>query len=180
MNQNHLCRIARAELPSLAEETGFNANMAVLHNDAVLYVARMDAPGSRYSHALLGKLAPLHCTSLGKSLLMDESRQDLFDLMARVGMPRWADNTIQSPGQLYDELKAAKQQGYVFDNAEYNPDACCIGAPVRGENGRIVASISASSIRSIFMEKNKDEIVKAVIHCSNKISSALGYRNSFI
>jgi DNA-binding IclR family transcriptional regulator len=180
LNQNHLCRIARAELPSLAEETGFNANMAVMHYGAVLYVARMDAPGSRYSHALLGKLAPLHCTSLGKALLLDMSRQELIDLLETLGMPQYTENTVQSSNELYQEIQTARRQGYTFDNSEYNHDACCIGATIRGEDGRIVASISASSKRAVFLGREKEDIVKAVIHCANKISSALGYGNSFI
>ena len=47
--------------------------------------------------------------------------------------------------QLWDELKKISEQGYAFDNQEWELGMCCLAAPIRDYTGRIVASFNMNT-----------------------------------
>jgi len=61
------------------------------------------------------------------------------------GMPRVTRQTITSKSGLVAELAKVRQEGYAIDDQENEMEGRCIGAPIHGPDGRIVAALSISS-----------------------------------
>lgn len=176
LNQERLLRFARPELQSLAEKTGFNTSMAVLHEGQVLYVYRQDAPGTRYTHTMLGRLSPAHCTGLGKVLISELPPEELDMILTDRGMQRYTRTTIETREALREELQRVAAQGYAVDHQEMNEGVCCLAAPVRHAGGQIVAAVSVSALAVEFLGDKEETLAQAVTHHTKRISSAMGYQ----
>jgi len=61
------------------------------------------------------------------------------------GLPRLTPQTITSRSGLLAELAKVRRQGYAVDNQENEIEGRCIGAPIHGPDGRVVAALSISS-----------------------------------
>jgi len=175
LNQERLLRFARPELQSLAEKTAFNTSMAVLHGEQVLYVYRQDAPGTKYTHTMLGRLSPVYCTALGKVLICELSQEEL-DLILTRGMQRYTRATIETREALSEELERVAAQGYAVDHQEMNEGVCCLAAPVRHAEGQIVAAVSVSTLAAEFLSGKEEILAQTVTYHTKRISSAMGYQ----
>lgn len=56
-------------------------------------------------------------------------------------MPALTANTHTEPAALKRELAAICERGYSLDLEEFADGVCCIGAPIFGPVGRVVASL---------------------------------------
>ena len=67
--QNPLPRIARPFLEELSERTMETVHLAVLRQDKVFYVDKVEGTRSVRMSSLTGSFAPVYCTGVGKALL---------------------------------------------------------------------------------------------------------------
>ena len=59
-------------------------------------------------------------------------------------MPALTNHTILEETAFKDELARVRERGYSIDLEEFAPGICCIGAPIFGATGRVVASLAIS------------------------------------
>lgn len=112
------------------------------HDDEVLYI-KCCYPQDGTGRNILGEHAPMHCTSLGKAMLayMPQAQQE--DYAARP-MQRFTASTIVTKEALLEELAHVRAQGYAVDRMEHEFGVYCVGMPIFGYDGRVVAAISIS------------------------------------
>jgi IclR family acetate operon transcriptional repressor len=82
--------------------------------------------------------------------------------------------TITDRDLLEKELAATRRRGYGLDCEEYLPGVCCIGAPVHGAKGDVVAAISVSMVKQQFDKWNEDSLgteLKAVARQLSALAS---------
>lgn len=159
------------ELNQTSQET---VHLAVLRNDELLTVAKLDALHSVRINRPDDARA-IHCTATGKSILafLPESEQErLLDLY---GMVKFTPKTIVDPDQLQEELQRVREQGYALDIEEFNPGVCCIGAPIRNHAGEVLGSFSVSVPVFRADYARMQELVGMVLEAGQKISYKLGY-----
>src|SRR5262249_14376168 len=73
---------ARQYLERLVLETGETAHICVLDGDRMLSIANVESPRTLRTPSTVGHRTPLHCTSVGKTLLAflpDDERNDLIN-----------------------------------------------------------------------------------------------------
>ena len=127
----------------------------------------------------MGKRAPLHCTALGKVLLAYMSEKERKKILEEKGLPRLTEKTITDKKKLEKELGEVKEQNFALDREENEKDVCCIAAPIRNHQGKVIAAISISTL-SFRIDKNvHNNLKKALIETSKKISKRLGYKYKF-
>lgn len=173
---NQLIEEGRRFLPSLAEETGEQAHMAILNQGSLLYVVNQSTPKSLLVHAPVGMRNPINTTALGKVLLawMDEERA--------IGILQSQEMVVRTPKSLgtvdafMEQLKQVRINGYAVDDEEMSLGHRCIAAPVRDYTRDVIAGISiGGSIRTI-SEERCVELADTVIKYAAAISERLGYR----
>jgi IclR family acetate operon transcriptional repressor len=171
----NLVQMCRERLMRLAAETGETAHVAVLQGRETLIVDNElgDRPISVAVHK--GSTGLLHCTSLGKALLVDHSRKQLGRLLGQEPLPAMTRDTITSLDRLAEECKKTRRRGYSVDDEEYHRGIRCVGAPIRDGTGAVVAGISLSAPIDRMPVSRFRHFGKTVMAAAADISEELGY-----
>lgn len=176
LNQLEIRKQAMPVLGRLAAETQCNANLAVLHEDDVLYVGRVDGPKSGRMYTPIGRRAPAHATGLGKALLAFLPDGDAEAILeARRPLKSCTPHTITDPARLRSDLEQTRVRGYAVDLEEFIQGVRCVAVPIRGREGNVAGALSLSA--SVF-QLREDDIGRygALLQdAAYEISGRLGY-----
>jgi len=123
----------------------------------------------------VGKRAPLHCTALGKLLLAYLTEEERRKILEQKALPPLTENTITDKRELEKELNKVREQGFALDREENEKNVCCVAAPIRNHQGRVIAALSISSPTFRIDKKIQDNLKEALLMTSEKISQRLGY-----
>jgi len=173
--QMDMIREATPYLKDLVNQCNETVHLGVLEGEEVLYLAKEESYQTIRMISYVGKRAPLHCTSLGKVLLAYLSAEERKKILGEKVLPRLTENTITDKRELEKELDKVKEQGFALDREENEKDVRCVAVPIRNYQGEVIAALSISS--PIFrLDKNRqNDLKKALIETSKKISKRLGY-----
>ena len=170
---------AKPELETLAGETGETAHLAVLDDDQVLYVDKVESGHSLRMPSQVGRRLPAHCTGVGKALLAFLSEERLATLIEHRGLPRFTAHTIDDAAALRAVLAAIREAGFATDDEEIEDGLRCIAAPVRDHTGSVIAALSIAGPMSRIPEEDTPRLAKRVIAAADGISARLGYPGSW-
>lgn len=141
-------RVALApELQALRDETGETVHLAVPGEGAMIYVEKLEGPGSLRMVSRVGGRLALHSSAVGKAYMAALPPEELDALLAGLPMPGFMPATITEPEALRAELERVRRQGYAVDNEENEPGIVCYGIALCGPSGRPVAGVSVSTLR---------------------------------
>jgi IclR family transcriptional regulator, acetate operon repressor len=149
---------ARPYLERLVELTGETANLALLEEGYVVYVAQ--APSRRMVRTFteVGNRVPPHSTAVGKVLLSHQPASVLSRIVSRHGLAAATRNTITDPSALLEEVAKVGTRGYALDLEEQEEGVTCVAVPLVVSTGP-VAAISVSGPTARMGEGRRDEIV---------------------
>ncbi len=172
--RNTLMQISRKYLLSLAERTGETAHIAMLEGSQTIIIDNEMSPQSIGVTVKKGDTGLIYCTSVGKALILDHSREDVVHLLGDDPLAPRTHKTIRSINSLVSELNTYRPSGYVIDDEEYNLGVRCIGVPIRDVTGKIVAALGISAPLNRMPESRFPKAARIVIQIANGISSELG------
>ena len=168
--------IARPFIEQLHEQIGEPVNLAIRDGDDIIYLDRAAANAARVRvFYRVGSRAPLHLTSLGKLFLAEESAVQIEAYAKRTGLPGNTEHSLTRLASLNKALSAVHRDGVAFDNEEAELGLRCVAAPVKDDQGLLVAAISVSSPSERFSE-HEAVWVPALKSCADEVSRALGAR----
>lgn len=101
-----------AVLVDLAERLGESVVAGRLVDEAVLHIDFVQGPGTLKVTGGVGQRMPLHCTSLGKTMLGMLSAEDRMELVGRLDLERRTARTITDPKVLLAEIEDGLERGY--------------------------------------------------------------------
>ncbi|MEU6346403.1 IclR family transcriptional regulator [Streptomyces sp. NPDC046977] len=107
----------------------------------VVFLERLSAPGAPQADSRVGGRFGAFATGAGLVLLAhapDDVREEYLSTPPR----RYTSNTITSPAQLRSLLADVRREGYASSDRMVGPDVHCVGAPVHGAGGSVVAALS--------------------------------------
>jgi IclR family KDG regulon transcriptional repressor len=140
-----LGRVAQPLMAQLVASSKETVNLGILDAGEVVVIDTVESPQAVRMSSKVGNRRYLHATALGKVLLAGLAEKEMQRLIRMKGMPRLTPQTLTSKAALLAELAKVRQQGYAIDNQENEIEGRCIGAPIHGPDGRIVAALSISS-----------------------------------
>ncbi len=169
-------RVSRSYLQDLARQRQATSDLGILYGDEVLYLERRVGHPAAMVTEVVGRRVPLHCTSIGKVLLAFLPTSERESLIGTLSLDAYTPNTIVDPKKLKKELDDVVRRGYAVDSQEFHLGSSCVGAPIRGYEGRVVAALS------LMLPADQDgnhvmfeEQAAAVVETANAISRELGY-----
>jgi DNA-binding IclR family transcriptional regulator len=169
-------RVARAFLESLNEFTKETVHLGIFWKNRVLYVDTVESPHALRLVAKLGSTNSVHCTALGKVLLMKHSEEEICAILEEQGMEKRTGYTLCTPVDYLREMAVVGKVGYALDNRESEMDSRCVGAPIYNNTGEIVAAISISGLATRFSyDFIVKEVVSRLLDSTARISRVLGY-----
>ena len=146
--QASLGPIASPYLNQLASEVGETVHLAQIENGQVLFIDKRHTSQRFETLAQVGRIAPAHCTGVGKVMLayMPPERQDYA--LQRQTYIKFTNTTITNKEALLDELATIKREGVAYDKEEHENGIISIAAPILMSSGQVMGAISIATSTS--------------------------------
>ncbi len=134
---------AQPFLVRLVEASGETANLAVLDDDRVLYLAQ--APGRHRMRMFteVGRRVTPHTTAVGKVLMAWQDEAQVRRVLSRLGMSARTARSITTVPAFLDELQEVRERGWAVDDEEEEEGVRCLAVPI-GPGRQAVAAVSVS------------------------------------
>ena len=139
-----LNRVAQPKMEDLAKSCRETVNLGILDGGEVVVINTVESSQAVRMTSKVGLRRHLHSTAIGKVLLAALPEKEMMRLLRLKGLPRLTPYTTVSRIALMTELERVRECGYAIDGQENELDGRCIGAPVTGPDGRVVAALSIS------------------------------------
>lgn len=187
--------VAEPALYKLTNQTGLSAGIGVLQNGRVLLVDRVEGPrfvdraiqtaAGRTTRTLrvreqrdIGRELPAHSTALGKVLLAFSPRQQVLDVIAKLGLARSTATTIVSKKRFLVELDLVRKQCYAVADGEAYSDLRALSVPIfdrygdsyGDSDGEVRAAVSVNGDPSDPVWDDLPGLVKTVQDAARDIS----------
>ena len=175
INSLELQTEARPYLVQMTGELGLTSHLGILDKDQVVYIEKMDVVSSVRMYSQIGLRMHAYCSSLGKCLLSNYSKEELDGVMKDCSFIRFTKNTIGSIGELHKEMAKVRKQGWAMDNEEYEIGHRCIGAPIYDYKGDIIAAVSASGPTNLIRDDRILPVADYVKQVAMELSRSMGY-----
>jgi DNA-binding IclR family transcriptional regulator len=138
-------QVALPFMQQLHELIGEAVNLGIRHEDEIIYVERTSSGRSLVRVVyLVGGRAPLHLTSVGKLFLAADGLADVRAYARRTGLPGKTPHSLTRLDALEKELDKIRRHEFAYDNEEAEIGLRCLAAPVRNDEGQLVAGLSIS------------------------------------
>ncbi len=157
---------------------GETAQLTILDQTEVIYVAREDGTQPVQLASNLGGRLPAYATASGKVLLAGLPIESLDALFAGRSLPRLTARTINSLDQLREELQLIRDRGYAHDNQETSDGLECVAAPIFDRSCQVVAAISSSFLSVRANPEQFQRILQLVKAAAYEISTHMGWRDT--
>jgi IclR family pca regulon transcriptional regulator len=175
-----LVELATPKLQELANATREKVNLAVLSGDQVLYLVRLRNSDLVTANIRVGSLLPAVHTSIGKLLLAFLGEDELARAVTNESFDgTTGPNAKRTLDELRPELATIRAQGWAMQDEELAYGLRSVAAPVRGENGAVVAGANlAVQSRDWPAARITRELRPMVLETCAEISRLLGYPGS--
>ncbi len=167
--------VAQPLMQDLTERTGLTVHLAILEQGEAVYIEKTEPAGFIRLNTWVGKRNPLHCTAVGKALLMLAPESEVRSIIRRGMLVRRTDRTIASLAGLMEDLARARRRGYALDDREDEPEGRCVAAPLLDRQGRPVASMGLAGTISQIEEPRIASLGQLVAQYAGELSRRLGY-----
>jgi len=153
---------SRPALKALHDTLGYVVTLSICGEKSGIYIDKIEARdfGIRL-HSEIGKSFPLHCTAMGKIHLAFGNKA-LRDQVLASELESFTEATITTPAKLTAELERVREQGYAIDDEEISRGLTCIGAPIFGLSGEVIAALSLTAPSHIYENGIPASVIDAV------------------
>lgn len=160
-------------LLSLSSSTRETVHLVRASPPRVVYIDKIDSPHAVGMVSRVGNTQPMHCTSVGKSILAFAGEEAL-KLVIEAGLPRHTAATITNPADLRAELLAVRERGWAMDNVENEEGIRCVAAPIFDADGDCSFAISISAPSNRITYEKAFQLAPLVTEAASEISRRLG------
>ncbi|MFD7263221.1 IclR family transcriptional regulator [Streptomyces sp. NPDC059874] len=162
--------IAHPHLVELNQATGHTVHLALHQDDEVVYVDKVDSRYPVRMHSRIGRPVPLTVAAVAKLLLADLPEAERRALAARIEYPRYTARSTPDADAFLRELDLVREQGWATDLGGHEDFLNCLGAPVHGPDGRVVAALSVSAPSVVVSAEGLLELLPLVLRTAEAIS----------
>src|ERR1043165_9326338 len=135
-------------LRKLRDLTRETANLAVVDDEFIIVLTRMESREIMRSLTKLGGRVAMVASGVGKAVLATYSDADVSAIIHHHGMPRLTEKSIVRPGDLFKELEKIRRQGFAIDDEKACVGLLCIAAVFYKAGGEPLAAIQRSPMQA--------------------------------
>jgi IclR family acetate operon transcriptional repressor len=161
-------------LRKLRDLTRETANLAVVDDEHIIVLTRMESREIMRSLTKVGGRVAMVASGVGKAVLATYSDADINAIICRQGMPRLTEKSIVRPSELFRQIEAIRRQGYAVDDEEARIGLRCVAAVVYNDCGEPLAAISVSGMTSRVTEERLPALGRTVCEVAAELTAALG------
>jgi DNA-binding IclR family transcriptional regulator len=134
--------LVKQEIDKLAEKSGEMALYTQEEHGMGVCLYRMLGEDAVETPLYIGHRDELHHTAVGKAILAHLPRERVESIIEHRGLPRYTEDTITDPDELFEELEEIRERGFAFNREETIPGLVGVGAPITDQNGGVAGAIS--------------------------------------
>ena len=161
-------------LRKLRDLTRETANLAVVDDEFIIVLTRMESREIMRSLTKVGGRVAMVASGVGKAVLATYSNEDVGAIIHHHGMPRLTEKSIVRPSDLFKELETIRRQGYAVDDEEACMGLRCIAAVVYNDCAEPLAAISVSGMTSRLTDDRLPMLGQTVREVAAELTVALG------
>lgn len=161
-------------LRKLRDLTRETANLAVVDDEFIIVLTRMESREIMRSLTKVGGRVAMVASGVGKAVLATYSDEDVGAIIQHHGMPRLTEKSIVRPSDLFRELETIRRQGYAVDDEEACMGLRCIAAVVYNDCAEPLAAISVSGMTSRVTDDRLPQLGQVVREVAAELTLALG------
>jgi IclR family acetate operon transcriptional repressor len=128
-------------LQQLSLQSGETVDLAILNHDHVVYLQVVESTQRIKIAAAVGEQLPVFCTATGKAFLA-YLPEDRVRLILAQGMTKYTERTLDSPEELFKNLRETRERGFAISQQEYEKDINAVAAPIMDADGCPIAVIA--------------------------------------
>jgi len=171
-----LRKIASPHLNVLQTKIGKTIFLAVLDNDEVFYIDKIDDPGNPISFtSKVGTRRPPYWGMLGFVLMAYLPDKEIKRIFQKQPLKAFTSKSITKKEELTKWLGKVRSQGYVVETEMALDGITGVGAPIFDHTGKVIAAVGVGFITSSVKEKELNRIIKEAVKTARAISEELGY-----
>jgi len=175
--QSDIKDIARPHLQKLVDGTPFTAHLAVLMNDQPVYIDKSEGSGFVRFATMPGQALPIHSSGVGKALASGLSDEEIARAIAAAAdVPET--KRAQVIEKLQEDVSFIREHGYSIEDEQMEEGIRCIGAPIYGPTGRVIASLSLTALSKDLPAIKFQSVGEQVKATAMSISEEMGYVKS--
>jgi IclR family acetate operon transcriptional repressor len=171
--RNFVCQ-AMPYLRKLRDQTRETANLAVVDDETIIVLTRMESREIMRSLTKVGGRVARVASGVGKAVLATYSDEDVNAIIRRQGMPRFTEKSIVRASELFRELATIRRQGYAVDDEEARIGLRCVAAVVYNNCSEPLAGISVSGMTSRVTDDRLPALGRTVREVAAELTVALG------
>lgn len=171
-----LRKIASPYLNILQVMLGKTIFMAVLDNDEVLYIDKIDDPRNPISFtSSIGTRRPPYWGMLGFVLMAYLPDKEVKRILKKQPLTAFTSKSITKKSDFLKKLDKVRLQGYVVEKEMAFDGISGVGAPIFDRTGKVIAAVGVGFISSSVKEKELNIIIKETRKTAGAISREMGY-----
>ena len=143
--QSSLAPLARPYLKELAQKVGETIHLAQMEQGQVLFVDKHKTTDRFETLAEAGRVAPAHCTGVGKAILAFMSPDRLDRAMKHQNFIQYTPATHISAEGVMSEFEEIRRHGVAYDREEHEEEIISIAAPILTLSGQVIGAVSIAS-----------------------------------
>jgi DNA-binding IclR family transcriptional regulator len=137
--------IAHPHLLALNERTGHTVHLAVYEQGDVVYIDKVESRYPVRMYSRIGRPVAITVAAVAKVLLADLPEPERRAVAERLEYPRYTSRSTPDAAAFLAELARVREQGWAADLGGHEESINCVGAPLRGPDGRVCAALSVSA-----------------------------------
>ena len=174
LSRSNLFTVGQEVMRALMEETGETANMSVYDSHEMVFIGQIETPNPIRAFFRPGARTPMHSSGSGKAVMSQLDRGQVEQIVRTHGLERFTDTTIVAAEDLYDDLDAARENGWASDDQERFSGMCCVASAIRDVTGDVIGAISVSGPSARFSEQKMQRFGAAVKRAASEVTYRIG------
>jgi IclR family pca regulon transcriptional regulator len=132
---------AKPHMENLSKEVDQTVSLAELDGSDIVYTGRVEVPKIVSVGVTVGARLPSASTALGRVLLAAVSDAELHNVLSTPSLSMFIPRTRFTVEQIRPQLQSVREQGWAESDEDLQYGVQAIAAPLRGEDGRVIAAI---------------------------------------
>jgi len=166
--------MSRSYLRMMMQETGETANLALMENGELVYLAQNECPELMRALARPGARAPLTCSAVGKACLAFMPRKDADAMIASAGISQMTRKSHVTAESLWRDLDAIRKRQFAYDDEEHSDGLRCIAAPLFDKSGMVIGALSTSGPVVRIADQKLQNHGRTVLRIARDMTRSLG------
>ncbi|MBK8462241.1 MAG: IclR family transcriptional regulator [Nigerium sp.] len=176
LRQFDLRTVVHPWIVELSERLGQTVQFAVPDGDRVVYVDKIEPPNSIHLDTRIGGHVVVQTAGVSKAILafLDPDRRE--SILRHVDFVRFTDSTITSKDAFLARLEEVRQNGWAYDDGEYEAISNCVAAPVWDYAGTPAGAISITALKAQLDLSSLKSLLPDLLETTRAVSTELGWR----